>query len=289
MEKRLIVKLGNMCNNNCLYCYQAKEQQGFRRADICKSLSEIEGRFDKVILTGGEPTIYPDIKEMISLAKRFSDVVYLQTNARMLSDKVMLGGLKSAGVTGFLASVCSDEAKIHDLLTQVPGSFRQTLNGFKNISEEGMYLLINIPVVKQNLVSLPHMPGMLKRFNPSQIQFSLMYPEGNALKNIDSTIPSISAARPYISDAVKTSKQAGLQVRTELVPFCMLDDDVFAERTQPDILVIDHTRIYHHMDEQEKMMVKPGSCEGCRHIEDCPGVSIPYLERFGDKGLEAVR
>ena len=65
MGKRVDVKTGFLCNNNCLFCVQAhKKHLGNRTTEeIKKDLKASRKRCDEVVFTGGEVTVRKDILE----------------------------------------------------------------------------------------------------------------------------------------------------------------------------------------------------------------------------------
>ena len=72
MEKRVDIKTGFHCNNNCLFCVQAHKKKFGNRTteEIKKDLTAAkESGCEEVVFTGGEVTIRDDLLELISFAK----------------------------------------------------------------------------------------------------------------------------------------------------------------------------------------------------------------------------
>ena len=59
--------LNRKCNNNCSWCYAQraeKEEMDFKKAKMCIGNLAALG-IKNIVLIGGEPTIYPQIIEII--------------------------------------------------------------------------------------------------------------------------------------------------------------------------------------------------------------------------------
>ena len=69
--RRVDIKTGFLCNNNCKFCVQAGSKCEGNRSfeEIENNLKECRERCDQVVLTGGEVTIRKDFFEIVKLAK----------------------------------------------------------------------------------------------------------------------------------------------------------------------------------------------------------------------------
>lgn len=74
------------CNKNCKYCFK------FNRKDL--SLEEnkkilqnlVNRKVKRIAWTGGEPYLYPDLKELLKLSKENNIINYVNTNGTLLND-----------------------------------------------------------------------------------------------------------------------------------------------------------------------------------------------------------
>src|SRR4030043_1381590 len=130
MKKRLDLKVGFTCNNNCIFCAQAHKKKLVDRTteelklDLANSL---QNGCTEVVFTGGEPTIRKDIFELVSFAKAIGyELIQLQTNARMLSYENVLEKLIKSGVTEFSPALHGHNLETHEVQTKAVGSFHQT-------------------------------------------------------------------------------------------------------------------------------------------------------------------
>ena len=73
MSKRVDIKTGFLCNNNCLFCVQGYNKSKGNRSteDILKDLEEAKKTgCEGVVFTGGEVSIRDDLFELLSYAKK---------------------------------------------------------------------------------------------------------------------------------------------------------------------------------------------------------------------------
>jgi len=77
------------CNFKCPYCHNAELVEGYKETpdmDEEKVMAFLETRkewLDAVVITGGEPTLYPELKELIKKIKEKGFMVKLDTNGTM--------------------------------------------------------------------------------------------------------------------------------------------------------------------------------------------------------------
>ena len=74
------------CNFRCPFCHNASlvlragEAQEISEADFFNYLSKRKGMLDGVCITGGEPTLCPDLEDFIKKIKELGLLVKLDTN-----------------------------------------------------------------------------------------------------------------------------------------------------------------------------------------------------------------
>ena len=85
------IEIDNYCNSKCIYCYnniRSNEQISLNDFEkmICK-LKEIGIKC--IILTGGEPTLHPNLMEFLNILKKNNMIVGMSTNGIKLNDKII--------------------------------------------------------------------------------------------------------------------------------------------------------------------------------------------------------
>ncbi|MCK5023248.1 MAG: radical SAM protein [Candidatus Aenigmarchaeota archaeon] len=294
--KRLDLKVGFSCNNNCLFCVQAhKKHLGDRPTDDLKKEMEngIETGCEGIVFTGGEPAIRKDILELARYAKDEGyTTIELQSNGRMFSYMEFVKKAINAGVNEFSPALHGHNEKIHDTLTCSPGAFRQVTQGVKNLRKMDQYILTNSVINSLNYKYLPELAELLVSLGVSQFQLAFVHAIGNAGKNFDSIVPRKSDAKPFIHRALDIGIKAGVGVMVEAYPFCFMEghEKYCAERFMPsteirysDLYVEDFER-----DRKASGKVKFPQCKKCKFDLICEGPWKEYPEKFGNSEFKAV-
>jgi hypothetical protein len=93
--------------------------------------------YRSIAFTGGEPTIRPDLPELIGLARNLGfHEIGLTTNARMFSVPEFAAEMLESGLNRVSFSLHSAECAVHDALSGVPGAFDQLCRGISQLSGE---------------------------------------------------------------------------------------------------------------------------------------------------------
>lgn len=286
--KRVDIKTGFLCNNNCRFCVQAhKKHLGNRPTEAIKrGLKEARKRCDEVVFTGGEVTIRKDFFELVGYAKKVGyPLIQIQSNARMFSSLEFCKKTIDAGASGFGPALHGYCAEQHDFLTRSPGSFAQTVRGIQNLKKLGQQVITNSVVVKSNYRNLPELAKLLVKLKVDQFQFAFVHPMGNAWKYYDSIVPVMSLAAPYIRKGLQRGIDAGVMVMAEAMPYCMMKgyEKYVSERFIPETEIIDGDYV---IDDYKRARIKESKakspqCKKCRYEIVCEGPWKEYPERKG--------
>jgi len=288
MIERLDLKVGFMCNNNCIFCAQAhRKHLGDQTTEKLKRdlIDSYNEGIKEVVFTGGEPTIRPDIFELVSFAKKTGfELIQIQTNARMLSYKKFCEKIIRAGVTEFAPALHGHTAKIHDLQTRSPGSYNQVVQGIKNLRKLDQYVLSNSVITKFNYKHLPELVQLLLDLKVNQLQMAFVHPCGNALKYFNQTVPRKSLVAPYVHKALDLTKGTGVRAMVEAFPFCFMNgyEKYCSEFYIPKAEVKDAEGIIDFDSwKKESGKIKFPQCKKCKYDSICEGPWREYPEKYG--------
>jgi MoaA/NifB/PqqE/SkfB family radical SAM enzyme len=289
IKKRLDLKVGFSCNNNCMFCVQAhKKHLGDRSTSDLKEEMDrgIKTGCQGIVFTGGEPTIRKDILELVRYAKAAGfSTIQLQSNGRMFSYAGFVKKAISAGVNEFSPALHGHTAAIHDFLTKSPGAYDQVILGIKNLKNRGQYVLTNSVINKVNYRYLPQLAELLVSLGVDQFQLAFVHAIGNARDNFDAIVPKKSEVQPFVHKALDVGIKAGVGLMVEAYPFCFMRgyEKYCAERFMPsteirypDLFVEDFER-----DRKQSGKKKFPQCARCRFDPVCEGPWKEYAEKFG--------
>ncbi len=123
------------CNMNCWYCHNRaliSAQKGeYDEHKIIEFLKERKGFLDAVVISGGEPTLQPDLAEFITKVKDLGYLVKLDTNG---TNPEVLESLIKKGLIDYIAMDIKAPFKKYKNITMVPDieKIKQSVNIIKN-------------------------------------------------------------------------------------------------------------------------------------------------------------
>ena len=136
--KRGVLYVGHQCNLNCRFCYYkhlpVDKRKWFGLAQCLKQAQQLRIWYGNqfVDITGGEPTIYPYITELVSHCRSIGLRTSLITNAQALADMELCVDLKKAGAHDFLVSIQGVD-DVYDDMVGVPGAASQQLKALSKL------------------------------------------------------------------------------------------------------------------------------------------------------------
>ncbi|MFP4345507.1 MAG: radical SAM protein [Anaerolineales bacterium] len=142
------------CNNACAHCYNEVERFGMGSLDgagwfeVLDRLAAVG--VPHVILTGGEPTLHPEIAAIVRHADALGLVVGMNTNGRRLADPARVEALVEAGLNHVQVTLESSRAAVHDAMVNAP-AFDETVQGIRNALEGGLHTITNTTLTRHNV------------------------------------------------------------------------------------------------------------------------------------------
>ncbi len=297
MGKRVDIKTGFKCNNNCKFCVQAwKKPEGNRpKEDISKDLYDAKkAGCVGVVFTGGEVSIRADFFELLECAHDIGFAeIQVQTNARRFYYMDFCIKAVRAGMNDFGPAIHGHTAELHDSLTQSQGSFNQACQAIKNIKSLGVNVITNTVVVRPNYKFIPEIAKLLVSLDVNQYQFAFMHAVGNAMDNYNKMMPRVSLAAPYIKKGLQIGIDAGKKVMAEAMPYCVMKgyERYTSELYIPETEIRDTTSYDPDFGNTRRTQgkVKFSKCKQCKYDLICEGPWKEYPERMGSKEFVPVK
>ncbi len=300
MNKKLDLKVGYTCNNNCRFCVVADKRKfgDLTTEELKKQMEEGRKTCEDIVFTGGEATIRKDIIELVRYAKKLKfDVIQIQTNGRMFCSKKFCEKIIKAGANEFSPALHGHIAELHDYLTRAKGSFKQTVKGIKNLKSLKQRVITNTVVTKPNYRYLPKIASLLVSLKVDQFQFAFVHPMGNAWENFDNIVPWISLAAPYIKKGLDIGVLTGVKCMAEAMPFCLMQgyEKFVSENYMPETEIrekigkeIRVTRDF-TIVRKKAGKIKFEKCKDCKYYKVCEGPWEEYPKKRGNKEFTPVK
>lgn len=147
-----------LCNMNCKMCYvrlsrEEMEQKGrLRTAEEWLSLAEQMQKAGTLflLLTGGEPLMYPDFKKLYLGLKKLGVYITVNTNGTLLNEEWadFFAANKPRRINMTLYG--ADEKAYADLC-RYPDGFEKTMNALKLLKERNVPVKINFSATRDNV------------------------------------------------------------------------------------------------------------------------------------------
>ncbi|MDD3083866.1 MAG: radical SAM protein [Candidatus ainarchaeum sp.] len=155
MGKIAFIRLLNTCNCKCEMCsVWRRPPEEFDFDELKKIILTVKKHgFDKIIFTGGEPTIYTKFKELISFLNKNNFSFALITNGSIIQEK--WNQLFSEKKPDFIIfSLDSFSKKYHDTNRGFPGIHDKVTNAIRFVISKKVNIIINTVITKNNYKEL---------------------------------------------------------------------------------------------------------------------------------------
>ncbi|OGL42906.1 MAG: hypothetical protein A2161_07440 [Candidatus Schekmanbacteria bacterium RBG_13_48_7] len=150
---RMDLALTYACDNNCNHCYIERPQKGKplttnQWKDVIRKCKDIG--IPHICFTGGEPTLYKDLVELVTYAEDLELVTGLLTNGRNLKDEKLVTALVGAGIDHFQITLESHVEDIHNKMMGTKTGWAETVQGIKNAVKTPVYTITNTTLCIHN-------------------------------------------------------------------------------------------------------------------------------------------
>ena len=294
--KRVDIKTGYLCNNNCLFCVQAHNKKYANKSydEIISSLKTAKNDgCSGVVFTGGEFTLRKDCLKLVYTAKKMGfEVIQIQSNGRMFSDINFCKQIIRAGANEFSPALHGHIKEIHDYLTYSPGAYDDTVKGIINLKSLNQYIILNSVILKPNYRYAPNIAKLFVKLKVDQFQYAFVHAMGSSWDNFEEMVPFKSLAMPYIKKGIDIAVKNGIRVMVEAVPFCLMEgyEDYVSELYIPATRIEEKDRVIEDFKKSKELAkVKFKQCKECKYDSICEGPWKEYPDKFGDDEFIPVK
>ncbi len=211
---RMDLALTYRCNNKCIHCYaggpkQTTELTTQQWTAAIDKLHDIG--IPHIVFTGGEPTMRDDLATLIEHTQKKELVSGLVTNGRKLKDKAYLQNLIDAGLDHIQITVESHDPRIHDKITDTPGSFNETVQGLKNAIETQIYTTTNTTLNKYNVDGIEQTIDFLHGLGLKQFACNSLIYSGKAPEVANTFALNESTLEPILTRIIDKARHLGME------------------------------------------------------------------------------
>ena len=315
------------CNLKCKFCYAGcnlttnpiSNNSEMTIEEIKKILWKIyhQAKVPSTSFTGGEPTLVPQLPELIRYAKNLGMRVNLITNGTLI-DKNLAKKLSENGLDSAQVSLEGITAETHDKIVQNRGAFVKTVQGIKNLKDVGILTHTNTTITKSNLHEIHLFPKFVKQqFGNDKFSMNLIIPTGSAAIN-EELLVYYTEIGEYLQKIIEESKNEDVEFMWySPVPMCMFNSIVYGlgnkgcsacdglisiapngdvipcasfDDSVGNLLKTEFDEIWHSakaLNYREKKLAHP-KCKECEYFHICNGACPLYWRQVGFGELESL-
>lgn len=246
------IQITRICDQECLFCSNPATGKIIDFAAAKKAVDDyVALGYRGIIWTGGEPTLYPRLPELIAYANKRGIHSRIITNGQRLSDLRYFKKLADAGLAHVNISLFSHKPKVQNFLAQKKDSYRNIVKALENAQKIGITTHVNMVINKYNADHLSEIVKFVVKQYPIVNHFiwNNMDPLMNrASKNID-TIPRLNDFELELFKAMRFLDEHGKTFRVERVPLCYMVEYAH-NSTETRKIVKKEERSVHFLDEK---------------------------------------
>lgn len=320
----VVIEVTESCNLNCVWCY-ANSNSAFemkrrhmpldRLEKLLKMLSDAGVR--QVTYSGGEPTVYPHIKQAVKTAKDMGLIVHMNTNG-FLFTKELAGEMRKLGLTQIQTNIDSINPGKHDYIRGMPGSFEGSLKTLRNAIEAGITAVSQTVLTRMNENEILNIFSLARSLGVQRCRVWDMTPSEGTAKNNFAIAPTdyVKTLEKLYEFALETGLKSiesgeplfplGREISVHVTGgFCIsyfgayttisVKGDAFycAAYRKPLYNVFEHVEGFLEEFHRQKLaeFIKsnieiPNSCKKCDFSKICAGGCI--VRRDGNKGFDSA-
>lgn len=318
--RRSVVYITKLCNIRCKFCYyideENKKHTPFDSIERTFQWWKRDYQVDYTDITGGEPTVHPDIVEIVRCSNKYGIKPTIITNAQRSE---MFEPMIEAGLDDLLISIHG----IHDYYDQVvqkKGAFKNIEKTISILEKNKFSFRTNTTLTSYSCEDIDEITDWLLMIKPRIANLIAFNPhEGTLWADKEGMSFQVSYSR--MAEAAKKTidklMAAGIWVNVRYMPLCFMKgyeqhvcnflqwqfdpyewEVASSERLSKETIsnAITEARannVYGETDEEKyhtsvmmnacKVNTFLPQCEQCMNRHICDGIYPQYLKNFGDK------
>ena len=275
------IQLSRRCNQHCLFCSNPDNGLSLTLDEAKELVDDLaRRRYFGVIFTGGEPTLFPALPQIVGYARQKHLHTRIITNAQLLSNGAFVKRLAASGLDHVNVSLHTHVEALHDRLTDTPLAFENAVKALHHFGKTPE-ITVNINIVI-NALNQHHLhktvAWMVKTFPfVPHFVFNNLDPSTNRAEDNKHTIPSMKGMEVSLYKALRFLELSGKNFRVERVPLCYMADFAWAS-TETRKIIKSEQRFVHFLDakgivdQRDFMHEKVPLCSRCSYNNICAGL-----------------
>ncbi|HSJ52128.1 MAG TPA: PqqD family peptide modification chaperone [Anaerolineae bacterium] len=186
------IALTYRCQNRCTFCYASAPERGrqvpeMTTAQVRHILAAIvdDARVPTVSFTGGEPTLRPDLPDLVAYAKGRRLRTNLITNGRRCAANGYVARLAKAGLDSAQVSLEAADPAVHDAVVGRAGAWQATVRGLRHLKAAGIHVHTNTTINHLNRDHLLPLVDWLGEMGQPYLSMNMVIRTGDAVGSME--------------------------------------------------------------------------------------------------------
>ena len=274
------IQVTRLCNQNCIICSNPPGKDRIEKSKAMELIRGMQGKgMDGVILTGGEPTLYPDLPELIAFADSMGLEPRIITNGQVAADMDYVKTLYDAGLRHVHLSIYSCRPQVQAMISLKTDSLENALKALENFGKLGINVDINTAISHYNADHLDENVLCIIRRFPFVRHFvwDFLDPLDNRAAEHPEAIPTLWEPEISLNRAMRILERTGRTFRIERYPACYMAEYAWAS-TEIRKAVNNEPRETYFLDQRGHVLQerwsygKTDQCRYCSLNGLCPGL-----------------
>jgi len=236
--KSLYLHLTSRCNLSCLQCYVAEKRNPTLKdlplSLVLRMIDELtDNRGKEIVLSGGEPMLYPEIKQVIEYACSKVKIRFLTNGTLITKEWASFFADKDMAVQ---ISIDGSKKEIHDAV-RGSGNFEKAVRAVQYLQDAGLSARLNLSttVMKQNIHDLPEIILLAEKLGVPKVRFLPLRRTGRAERLWESVSENKTGYENFFSyvKSLQKNKRTVIDISCGLsgfmlyIPENVSDDDLW--------------------------------------------------------------
>ncbi|MEQ1919857.1 MAG: radical SAM protein [Elusimicrobiota bacterium] len=252
MAELSYLQVARLCNQKCLFCSNPENGKVITWEEAVGLVDSFAAQGAAgVILTGGEPTLFDRLPELVAYARSKGLPPRLITNGQRLADRKLMTKLVEAGLDHMHVSIHSVQPEVQGRLTGNARSLANIYKTLENAGALGVRVDVNTVINSANAGHLSRNVRVLAERFPFLRHFvwNNLDPLMNSASLNPELVPTLRSFEVELQKAMAWLDSTGRTFRVERVPLCFMGD--YPHRsTETRKIVKDEAREIYFLDEK---------------------------------------
>jgi len=290
--------ISDICNYKCENCPCKRKRKNVIEFEEFKEYIEKikkEKDVERIVLSGGEPTIHPQFFEILKYLNSKGMHITLLSNGSMLSNLEFIENIKKSfdiNRLNIVMTLYNVSEKKHDIGTGVKGSFRNTLLAFDLLIENNIEVKLKYCISKENYKSISKFLKYFDKRFPENVSFQITSLDfsGMSIEQKKKNYYKYKNVKYHLNKALRSfnDKRELIIVNT---PLCASNYKYWKYYVKKQKKAYDSYKSTTTESKKVKYDCDCFSkkCKKCKVYDICPGIYKTNYEYIGDKLVKAIK